>query len=69
MNDEFYANKNALEYQESYIDEKEKSQGIYLIVAHEWMRFVIKVNLISPIAYSPEVEAWEKVQQEYYEVI
>ena len=48
---------------------KEAIRGISRVAANEWGQFGINVNMISPIAYSPGVEAWSKAQPEYYEAV
>ncbi|WP_182200935.1 SDR family NAD(P)-dependent oxidoreductase [Paraliobacillus salinarum] len=55
--------------QASYAAAKEAIRGISRVAANEWGKFGINVNMISPIAYSPGVEAWSKAQPEYYEKV
>ncbi|WP_397536625.1 SDR family NAD(P)-dependent oxidoreductase [Rummeliibacillus pycnus] len=55
------------ETQGAYAAAKEAIRGISRVAANEWGRFGINVNLISPIANSPGVQAWAKAQPEYYE--
>ncbi|PAV29637.1 oxidoreductase [Virgibacillus profundi] len=57
------------ETQGAYAAAKEAIRGISRVAANEWGRFGINVNLISPIANSPGVEAWAKAQPEYYEAV
>lgn len=55
------------ETQGAYAAAKEAIRGISRVAANEWGRFGINVNIISPIANSPGVQAWAKAQPEYYE--
>lgn len=55
--------------QGAYAAAKEAIRGISRVAANEWGKFGINVNLISPIANSPGVEAWAKAQPEYYEAV
>ena len=57
------------ETQGAYAAAKEAIRGISRVAANEWGRYGINVNLISPIANSPGVEAWAKAQPEYYEAV
>jgi len=57
------------ETQGAYAAAKEAIRGISRVAANEWGRFGINVNLISPIANSPGVQAWAKAQPEYYETV
>lgn len=57
------------ETQAAYAAAKEAIRGISRVAANEWGKFGINVNLISPIANSPGVRAWAKVQPEYYEAV
>jgi len=57
------------ETQGAYAAAKEAIRGISRVAANEWGRFGINVNLISPIANSPGVQAWAKAQPEYYEIV
>ncbi|HWI49974.1 MAG TPA: SDR family oxidoreductase [Rummeliibacillus sp.] len=61
------AGLNGHETQGAYAAAKEAIRGISRVAANEWGRFGINVNLISPIANSPGVQAWAKAQPEYYE--
>ncbi|WP_284140277.1 MULTISPECIES: SDR family oxidoreductase [unclassified Virgibacillus] len=53
--------------QASYAAAKEAIRAISRVAANEWGPFGINVNLISPIANSPGVQAWAKANPEYYE--
>lgn len=55
--------------QGAYAAAKEAIRGISRVAAREWGEFGINVNLISPIANSPGVQAWAKAQPEYYETV
>ncbi len=55
--------------QASYAAAKEAIRGISRVAANEWGQFGINVNMISPIAYSPDVDQWAKQQPEYYETV
>ncbi|MET4559558.1 NAD(P)-dependent dehydrogenase (short-subunit alcohol dehydrogenase family) [Lysinibacillus parviboronicapiens] len=55
--------------QGAYAAAKEAIRGLSRVAANEWGRFGINVNLISPIANSPGVQAWAKAQPEYYEAV
>lgn len=57
------------ETQGAYAAAKEAIRAISRVAANEWGRFGINVNLISPIANTPGVEAWSKAQPEYYEEV
>ncbi|EON70709.1 SDR family NAD(P)-dependent oxidoreductase [Lysinibacillus sphaericus] len=57
------------ETQGAYAAAKEAIRGLSRVAANEWGRFGINVNLISPIANSPGVQAWAKAQPEYYEAV
>lgn len=57
------------ETQGAYAAAKEAIRGISRVAANEWGRFGINVNIISPIADSPGVQAWAKAQPEYYEAV
>lgn len=61
------AGLNGHETQGAYAAAKEAIRGISRVAANEWGRFGINVNIISPIANSPGVQAWAKAQPEYYE--
>ena len=55
--------------QAAYAAAKEAIRGITRVAAREWGPYGININLISPIALSPGVEAWAKAQPEYYEAV
>ncbi|QDQ02765.1 SDR family oxidoreductase [Lysinibacillus fusiformis] len=57
------------ETQGAYAAAKEAIRDLSRVAANEWGRFGINVNLISPIANSPGVQAWAKAQPEYYEAV
>lgn len=57
------------ETQAAYAAAKEAIRGISRVAANEWGRFGINVNIISPLADSPGVQAWAKAQPEYYEAV
>ncbi|MCM3588841.1 SDR family oxidoreductase [Mesobacillus maritimus] len=63
------AGLNGHETQAAYAAAKEAIRGLSRVAANEWGRFGINVNLISPIANSPGVEAWAKAQPKYYEEV
>lgn len=52
-----------------YAAAKEAIRGISRVAANEWGQFGINVNIISPLANTPGVEAWAKAQPEYYEAV
>lgn len=55
--------------QTSYAAAKEAIRGISRVAANEWGKDGINVNLISPIALTPGVEAWSKSAPELYEAM
>lgn len=55
--------------QGAYAAAKEAIRGLSRVAANEWGEFGINVNIISPLAYTPGVEAWSKAQPEYYEAV
>lgn len=55
--------------QGAYAAAKEAIRGLSRVAANEWGEFGINVNIISPLAYTPGVEAWSKSQPEYYEQV
>ena len=57
------------ETQGAYAAAKEAIRAISRVAANEWGRFGINVNIISPLANSPGVQAWAKAQPEYYEEV
>jgi len=63
------AGLNGHETQAAYAAAKEAIRGVSRVAANEWGRFGINVNIISPIANSPGVEAWSKAQPKYYEQV
>ncbi|ASN04018.1 SDR family NAD(P)-dependent oxidoreductase [Virgibacillus necropolis] len=60
---------NGHQTQAAYAAAKEAIRGISRVAANEWGSFGINVNIISPLANSPGVEAWSKEQPEYYEAV
>lgn len=57
------------ETQGAYAAAKEAIRGISRVAANEWGPFGVNVNIISPLANSPGVQAWAKAQPEYYEQV
>lgn len=57
------------ETQAAYAAAKEAIRGLSCVAANEWGRFGNNVNIISPLANSPGVQAWAKAQPEYYEAV
>ncbi len=57
------------ETQAGYVAAKEAIRGLSRVAANEWGRFGINVNIISPLANTPGVQAWAKAQPEYYEAV
>jgi NAD(P)-dependent dehydrogenase (short-subunit alcohol dehydrogenase family) len=57
------------ETQAVYAAAKEAIRAVSRVAANEWGRFGINVNIISPLANTPGVEAWAKAQPEYYEAV
>ncbi|MEN1966590.1 SDR family oxidoreductase [Lentibacillus sp. N15] len=55
--------------QASYAAAKEAIRAISRVAANEFGPFGINVNLISPIANSPGVQAWAKEEPEYYQKV
>lgn len=55
--------------QGAYAAAKEAIRGLSRVAANEWGVFGINVNIISPLAFTPGVEAWSKAQPEYYEAV
>jgi len=53
--------------QASYAAAKEAIRAISRVAANEWGPFGINVNLISPIAKSPGMEAWAEEHPDYYQ--
>lgn len=60
---------NGHKTQAAYAAAKEVIRAISRVAANEWAKFGINVNIISPIANTPGVEAWAKAQPEYYEAV
>lgn len=55
--------------QGAYAAAKEAIRAISRVAANEYGPYGINVNLISPIANSPGVEAWRKEEPEYYQSV
>ena len=55
--------------QAAYAAAKEAIRAISRVAANEWGQYGINVNVISPVADSPGVREWAKVQPEYYEAV
>lgn len=55
--------------QAAYAAAKESIRAISRVAANEFGPFGINVNLISPIANSPGVQAWAKEEPEYYQSV
>src|SRR5690625_7834643 len=55
--------------QVSYAVAKEAIRALTRVAANELGASGINVNLISPIANTPGVEAWRKAEPEYYEQV
>src|SRR5699024_1335408 len=55
--------------QGAYAAAKEAIRAISRVAANEYGPNGINVNLISPIANTPGVEAWRKEEPEYYEQV
>jgi NAD(P)-dependent dehydrogenase (short-subunit alcohol dehydrogenase family) len=53
--------------QTAYAAAKEAIRAISRVAANEWGKYNINVNLISPIAKSPGVQAWAEAFPEMYE--
>lgn len=58
-----------MKHKRPYAAAKEAIRGLSCVAANEWGRFGINVNIISPLANSPGVQAWAKAQPEYYEAV
>ncbi|TDL38317.1 SDR family oxidoreductase [Macrococcoides bohemicum] len=56
-------------HQGAYAAAKEAIRGITRVIANEFGKDGININIISPIAYSEGVEAWRKENPEYYEKV
>ena len=57
------------ETQTAYAAAKEAIRAISKVAANEWGEHGINVNIISPIAMTPGVEAWSKEHPETFEAI
>ncbi|MEY8560457.1 SDR family oxidoreductase [Jeotgalicoccus halotolerans] len=55
--------------QTAYAAAKEAIRAISKVAANEWGEYGINVNIISPIAMTPGVEAWSKEHPETFETI
>jgi len=55
--------------QASYAAAKEAIRAISRVAANEYGKFGVNVNLISPIAKSPGVDAWKEQDPEYYQSV
>ncbi|CEA01993.1 General stress protein 39 [Jeotgalicoccus saudimassiliensis] len=55
--------------QTAYAAAKEAIRAISKVAANEWGEYGINVNIISPIAMTPGVEAWSKEHPETFEAI
>ncbi|MHA6800649.1 SDR family NAD(P)-dependent oxidoreductase [Bounagaea algeriensis] len=55
--------------QASYAAAKEAIRGFSRVAAHEWAGDGIRVNLVSPIARTPGVDAWAQTHPEQYEQV
>lgn len=53
--------------QAAYAAAKEAIRGISRVTANEWAPEGIRVNVVSPLALTPGVEAWSKSQPAQYE--
>lgn len=53
--------------QGAYAAAKEAIRAITRVAANEWGKYNININLISPIANTPGVEAWKEAFPEMYE--
>src|SRR5699024_7964011 len=51
----------------SYAAAKEAIRGASRVIANEWAPEGIRVNIVSPLALTPGVEAWSKEQPAQYE--
>ncbi|MGF3065836.1 SDR family NAD(P)-dependent oxidoreductase [Facklamia sp. P12945] len=56
-------------HQGAYVAAKEAIRGISRVMANEFGKDGINVNVISPIAYSEGVDAWRAENPEYYEKV
>jgi NAD(P)-dependent dehydrogenase (short-subunit alcohol dehydrogenase family) len=55
--------------QAAYAAAKEAIRGVSRVASNEWGKDGINVNIISPLADSPGVQAWAEAQPEYYEEV
>lgn len=53
--------------QASYAAAKEAIRGVSRVIANEWAPEGIRVNIVSPLALTPGVEAWSKEHPAQYE--
>ncbi|MHA6803977.1 SDR family NAD(P)-dependent oxidoreductase [Salinifilum ghardaiensis] len=63
------AGLNGQPHQASYAAAKEAIRGISRVAAREWSPDGIRVNLISPIARTPGVEAWAQTHPQQHEQV
>src|SRR5699024_11351076 len=63
------AGLNGLPNQASYAAAKEAIRGLSRVAAHEWAPDGIRVNLVSPIAYTAGVETWSRTHPQQYEQV
>jgi len=56
-----------LEEQSSYIAAKEALRGLSRVVANEWSKDGIRINIISPIAETEGIKEWKKRYPEQYQ--
>ncbi len=55
--------------QTAYAAAKEAIRAISKVAANEWGKYGITVNIISPIANTPGVEAWKEAYPEMYQAV
>lgn len=53
--------------QASYAAAKEAIRGVSRVLANEWAPEGVRVNIVSPLALTPGVQAWSEEQPEQYE--
>lgn len=53
--------------QAAYASAKEAIRGLSRVVANEWAKDAIRVNVVSPMAMTEGVEAWSKASPELYQ--
>lgn len=63
------AGLNGQPNQVSYAAAKEAIRGLSRVAAHEWAADGVRVNLVSPIAYTAGVEAWSRTHPQQYEQV